>query len=150
MPVYTKRWNDPVGPDDGFRLLICRHRPRGVPRVGEPWDASCLALAPSAKLVAAFYGKSGPAISFEDYAERFHQEMQGASFWIKSFAERVHAGETLTLLCSSACDDEARCHRTLVKALIDGAVRQLAAPAVERRASKPAHGGRHGRASTPR
>ena len=136
MPVYTKRWNDPVGPDDGFRLLICRYRPRGVPRVGEPWDATCPALAPSAKLVAAFYGKSGPAISFEEYAERFHREMQGAKYWITSFAERVHAGGNLTLLCSSACEDETRCHRTLVKALIEAAMKQLAPPAAERRRAR--------------
>jgi uncharacterized protein YeaO (DUF488 family) len=136
VPVYTKRWNDPAGPDDGFRLLICRYRPRGVPTVGQPWDASCPALAPSAELVAAFYGKSGPPLAFEEYAQRFHLEMESAGFWIKSFAERVHGGGNLTLLCSSACEDEARCHRSLVKTLIEAAAQQLAAPAAVRRARK--------------
>jgi uncharacterized protein YeaO (DUF488 family) len=136
VPVYTKRWNDAVGPDDGFRLLICRYRPRGVPKAGQPWDASCPALAPSAELVAAFYGKSGPPISFEEYAQRFHHEMQSVGFWIKSFAERVHAGGSLTLLCSAACEDEAHCHRSLVKTLIEAAAQQLAAPAAVRRARK--------------
>jgi hypothetical protein len=37
-------------------------------------------------------------------------------------AGRVRAGETVTLLCSSACTDPAHCHRTLLKALIDDAV----------------------------
>lgn len=137
MPVYTKRWNDPVGPEDGFRLLICRHRPRGVPKATQPWDASCPALAPSAQLVAAFYGKSGPPLSFEEYAVRFHRELEGAGYWINSFAQRVHEGGSLTLLCSSACVDEARCHRSLVKALIERAAQQLAAPATLRRAPKP-------------
>ena len=36
----------------------------------------------------------------------------------------VAAGETITLLCSSACTDAAHCHRTLLKQLIE----QRAAP----------------------
>ena len=50
--------------------------------------------------------------------------MKPRGYWIDGFAERVRRGETLTLLCSSACTDEARCHRTLVKAMIE----QAAAP----------------------
>ena len=34
-------------------------------------------------------------------------------------AEKVAAGETLTLLCSSACTDPSHCHRTLLKQLIE-------------------------------
>ena len=33
MHIKTKRWNDPVEADDGYRLLVCRYRPRG-------WSAS--------------------------------------------------------------------------------------------------------------
>ena len=121
MPIRTKRWNDPVSLDDGFRLLICRYRPRGVPKVGEPWDAWCNALAPSKELHAARYGKTGDAIDFEEYTRRFLAEMAERRYWIESFAERVRAGEMLTLLCSSACEDAATCHRTLVQELIESA-----------------------------
>jgi uncharacterized protein YeaO (DUF488 family) len=129
MPVRTKRWNDPKSPDDGFRLLICRYRPRGVPADAEPWDGVCTALAPSKALHAAAYGKSGAAIEFAEYERRFREEMRGATSWIADFARTVREGETLTLLCSSACTDEARCHRTIVKALIDQAVAAQDAPA---------------------
>jgi hypothetical protein len=78
----------------------------------------------------------GPADLIEEYAQRFHREMQSVGFWIKSFAERVHTGGSLTLLCSAACEDEARCHRSLVKALIEAAAQQLAAPSAVRRARK--------------
>jgi uncharacterized protein YeaO (DUF488 family) len=121
MPVRTKRWNDPVEPDDGFRLLICRYRPRGVKKQDEPWDASCPALAPSPELHAAFYGKTGEPIALAEYAQRFRAEMAGARYFIESFAERVRQGEMLTLLCSSACTDPGRCHRTLVCELIERA-----------------------------
>ena len=119
--VRTKRWNDPAEATDGYRLLICRYRPRGVPRSAETWDAWCTGLAPSEGLHAAVYGKSGPAISFEEYARRFLIEMGSQTFWIEGFAARLRNGERLTLLCSSACVDETRCHRTLVKALLEAA-----------------------------
>jgi len=122
MPVRTKRWNDPMEESDGYRLLICRYRPRGVPKGQEPWDAWCHALSPSVELHAAAYGKTGaPPIAWEAYEQRFLQEMTRYPYWIEAFAERVRAGDTVTLLCSSACVDPARCHRTLVKRLIDNA-----------------------------
>ena len=132
MPIRTKRWNDPVSSDDGFRLLICRYRPRGVPKQGEPWDAWCNALAPSTELHAARYGKTGDAIDFEEYTRRFLAEMAERRYWIDSFAARVREGEMLTLLCSSACEDAATCHRTLVKALIEGVAADSGKPGVTR------------------
>jgi uncharacterized protein YeaO (DUF488 family) len=122
MPVFTKRWNDPSAPEDGFRLLICRYRPRGVKKEDEPWEAWCPALSPSPALHAAAYGKGGePPLPFDEYARRFAREMEPRGYWIEGFAARVRGGEALTLLCSSACVDEARCHRTLVKRLIEQA-----------------------------
>jgi uncharacterized protein YeaO (DUF488 family) len=121
MPVRTKRWNDPIEPDDGYRLLICRYRPRGVATRDQPWDGFCPALGPSPALHAAVYGKHGPALEWSEYERRFLEEMRGAGYFIAQFAERVRAGGTLTLLCSSACSDERRCHRRLVRALIEAA-----------------------------
>jgi uncharacterized protein YeaO (DUF488 family) len=118
--IRTKRWNDPLGDDDGYRLLICRYRPRGVPKEGEPWDAWCPALAPSVELHAAAYGKSGEApLPWAEYERRFREEMKRQRFWLEGFAARVKKGETLTLLCSSACVDPTRCHRTLVQQMLE-------------------------------
>lgn len=128
VAVRTKRWNDPPDPTDGYRLLVCRYRPRGVKKEGEPWDAWCPALAPSAPLHAAVYGKTGAPIPWEVYERRFREEMERQRFWIEGFAARVRGGETITLLCSSACVDAARCHRTILKELIEQAA-QPAAPA---------------------
>lgn len=127
--IRTKRWNDPIEAEDAYRLLVCRYRPRGVPKDGEPWDAWCPALAPSEALHAAAYGKTGPAIDWAEYTRRFVEEMTRSTYWLESFAARVRAGETLTLLCSSACVDPARCHRTLVKEMIERIAFPPASPA---------------------
>src|SRR5437899_1036676 len=70
MPLKTKRWNDPREPDDGFRLLICQYRPRGVARKDETWDGWCTELAPTRELHGDFYGKNGPPITWEEYRTR--------------------------------------------------------------------------------
>lgn len=130
MPVRTKRWNDPREADDGYRLLICRYRPRGVARADETWDAWCKALAPSVELHAAAYGKAGAPLSFDAYAARFFEEMARQRYWVDGFAARVRAGETITLLCSSACVDASRCHRTLVKRLLQESAFPVRVPEV--------------------
>jgi uncharacterized protein YeaO (DUF488 family) len=128
VTIRAKRWNDPVEAEDGYRLLVCRYRPRGVLREGEPWDAWCSALAPSVELHAAAYGKTGEPLAFAEYARRYLAEMQRQRFWIESFASRVRAGETITLLCSSACVDPERCHRTLLQKLIEDAAHPAPPP----------------------
>ena len=124
MPIRTKRWNDPREPDDGFRLLICRYRPRALPKKDETWDAPCPDLGPSKELHAAFYGKHGEPIGWEKYRRLYLEEMQGQvqQELIDELAALVREGKTVTLLCSSACEDEAHCHRTLLRQLIEARV----------------------------
>jgi uncharacterized protein YeaO (DUF488 family) len=126
MPIKTKRWNDRREADDGFRVLICRYRPRALPKAEETWDTWYSDLGPSKDLHAAFYGKHGPPIGWEEYRRRYLEEMQAQQELIIGMAELLAEGKTITLLCSSACEDAAHCHRTLLKELIEA---QMAAPA---------------------
>jgi uncharacterized protein YeaO (DUF488 family) len=120
MPIRTKRWNDPREDEDGFRLLICRYRPRALPKADETWDEWWKDLGPSRELHADFYGKHGPPIGWEEYRKRYLSEMEKQKERVGELARRVAAGETITLLCSSACTDATHCHRTLLKGLIEG------------------------------
>ncbi len=119
--IKTKRWNDPKESTDGFRLLVCRYRPRALPKKDETWDAWQKDLGPSRELHADFYGKHGPPITWSEYRRRYLAEIQGRKDAIAALARRAAAGETITLLCSSACVDPAHCHRTLLKELIEKA-----------------------------
>jgi len=123
VPVRSKRWNDPPQKDDGFRLLVCRIRPRGVARAAETWEEWWPDLGPSRELLRRFQGKAGPALAWDAYVPLYYGEMRGpAQLWrIRALAARAAAGETITLLCSSACTDPARCHRTLLARLIESA-----------------------------
>jgi uncharacterized protein YeaO (DUF488 family) len=118
MPIKTKRWNDPVEPDDGHRLLVCRYRPRGVRKDAETWDVWSPQLGPSRELHAALYGKHGPPMQWPEFRRRYLAEMDEQGETIAILAARVAAGETITLLCSSACTDPERCHRSLLRRLV--------------------------------
>ena len=126
MPIRTRRWDDPREPDDGLRLLITRYRPRGLPREAETWDAWQPSLGPSKALHAAAYGKTGIKIPWETYRRRYLVEMRSQTEAITDLARHVAAGQTLTLLCSSACVRESRCHRSLLRELIEREVARLA------------------------
>jgi uncharacterized protein YeaO (DUF488 family) len=119
MPLKTKRWNDIVEPDDGFRLLICRYRPRGLPKAEETWNAWNPDLGPSAKLLADFHGKGRLQTGWGEYRARYLREMLAQKTAIIALARRLEAGETITLLCSAACEREQRCHRSLLRLLIE-------------------------------
>jgi uncharacterized protein YeaO (DUF488 family) len=127
MPIRTKRWNDAPEPHegDGLRVLVCRYRPRGVRKDQEPWDAWMEDLGPSRELHAAFYGKKEAPITWPEYRQRYLDEMMQPSgrgvAMLGALALRVTAGETVTLLCSSACLDPERCHRTLLAELLEHA-----------------------------
>src|SRR5258706_15843178 len=126
MPLKTKRWNEPIAEDDGPRLLVQRYRPRGLPKSDETWHAWDKDLAPSVELHAAAYGKGDRlTLSWDIYRQRYLKEMLSQKAKITSLAERVKAGETITLLCSAQCTREDRCHRSLLKMLIE---RQLLNP----------------------
>ncbi len=118
MPVRTKRWNDEASPDDGFRVLVTRYRPRGLKREDETWDVWLKELGPSTELHADAYGKRGREITFDEYRLRYLREISGQDALLDSLARRVREGETVTLLCSSACVDPQRCHRTILASLL--------------------------------
>jgi uncharacterized protein YeaO (DUF488 family) len=133
--IRTARISDAPAPSDGTRVLIARHRPRGVAKGDETWDAWDKRLAPSLALLDAFHGKqraggklvaSGlPGLGWRDYERKFLEEMKApeAAAAIEEYALRSAAMETVTLLCY--CEDETRCHRGIVRRLISEKQRAL-------------------------
>jgi uncharacterized protein YeaO (DUF488 family) len=117
--IRTRRWDDPAEPGDGTRILVCRYRPRALRKELETWDAWVKDLGPSKELHADIYGKNGPPLAWAEFERRYADEMAGQSERIAELASRVAGGETITLLCSSSCTDETRCHRSLLKRLIE-------------------------------
>ena len=121
MPLKTKRWCDPIEPDDGLRVLVCRYRPRGLPKAKETWDVWLRELAPSPALFDAFYGKGQAPLTLEVYRARYLEELRAQKARIAELAERIDRGEAVTLLCSRDCILPQVCHRTLLAEAIEAA-----------------------------
>ena len=123
MSIRTKRWDEPREEADGLRILITRFRPRGLPKEQETWDIWRKELAPSPDLVKAYREKdpTHKSITWEVYRTRYLKEMKepAATAEIEKLAKAVATGHTITLLCSSTCFREARCHRSLLRELIE-------------------------------
>jgi uncharacterized protein YeaO (DUF488 family) len=116
MPLLTKRIYEPDDVGDGHRLLVMRYWPRGVRK--ERVDEWQRALAPTKELLADL--NSG-AIEWGEYVERFRAEMASRPGSAEAIDElrRRSASETVTVLCW--CKDENRCHRGLLRELVEAA-----------------------------
>ena len=120
VTMRTRRWNDRRLPGDGLRLLICRYRPRGVRKEEETWDEWDPNPGRAGSSTPTPTASGGARIDWQEYKERYLREMKQVPR-IQALAERVR-GETITLLCSSACEDDDRCHGSLLRALVEEAV----------------------------
>lgn len=109
--IKTKRIYDPPSPDDGYRLLVMRRWPRGIRKTSvSAWEKE---LGPSTELLSHL--RNG-LVSWAEYTVRYHDEMSSKRPLILEARFIADRGD-LTLLCS--CVDENRCHRTLLKTLIE-------------------------------
>jgi uncharacterized protein YeaO (DUF488 family) len=79
-------------------------------------------LGPSRELHGTVYTDTASKIAWPQYRRRYLEEQRNNRQRIEELAERVRNGQTLTFLCSSACVREARCHRSILKQLIEDAV----------------------------
>jgi uncharacterized protein YeaO (DUF488 family) len=120
MTLRIVRLGTPRVPGEGLRIGTVRRPPRGVPAARfaeEDWyDVWYPNLSPSAETVALGRGAETDQ-AWAAFARKFHAEMA-----------RPEASRTLDLLAALShtadfsvgcyCEDEARCHRGLLRALL--------------------------------
>lgn len=116
--LKTARWNQTSGSNDGLRVLVTRYRPRGVRQTDETWDEWWKDLGPSKELHADYVGKNREPILWGEFRFRYLKEMKATEprEKINQLAQYYNAGMTITLLCY--CEDEKKCHRSLLKQLV--------------------------------
>lgn len=109
--IRTRNIYEPPSPDDGYRLLVMRRWPRGVPK--ERVDGWQKELGPSLALLDDY--RKGK-LDWPSFAQRYDQEMKAKPELLRKVAH-VAQKRDVTLLCS--CREEQRCHRTLLKKLVE-------------------------------
>lgn len=120
--IRTKRLRAPASPEDGTRILIVRWPPE-VPAGRETWHLEEPDLSPSATLLGEARRRGFSEETWRWYAPRFWEEMKGrfAQEALLRVEGLVRAGRTVTLLCF--CASEGRCHRGLVRKMLEEVLR---------------------------
>ncbi len=119
MPqVQTKSIREPASPQDGRRILVMSLWPRGVKKSrADEWRRE---LGTPLELVRKWKrGKITWPRFRHDYLASLKEPAKQES--IAELAALARKG-TITLLCS--CPDVSRCHRTLLKKVIERALRR--------------------------
>jgi len=123
MAIHIVRLGTPRASGEGPRLGTVRRPPRGVPR-GEFasrdfYDAWLPRLSPSAELVAEALraASEGDDLAWARFEKRFRSEMKQP--------DASHLLDALAVLSKHAdfaigcyCEDEARCHRSVLRELL--------------------------------
>src|SRR5204863_73777 len=120
MPIAVVRLGSPRKANEGLRLGTVRRPPRGVPKTDfaklDYYDVWLPNLAPSPELVA-FAQHSQDEKSWKQFERKFRAEMNkpDAARVLDVLAALSHQ-TNLSLGCY--CENENRCHRSILKRLL--------------------------------
>ncbi len=116
MALKTRSIYDKPDGEEGYRVLVMRYWPRGVRRNAvDVWEKE---LGTQPDLIKAW--KAGE-VPWTEFARRYRASVTDQKAKIAELAERSKR-ETVTLLCT--CREENRCHRILLKQLIERAAKK--------------------------
>jgi uncharacterized protein YeaO (DUF488 family) len=113
MDIHLKRIYDLAGAGDGYRVLTTRYWPRGISK--NAIDEYNIKTSPSRELLREFKHEG---LTWDQYVPRYLAEMreEPARSEIERLAKLAQE-RTITLMC--ICEDENRCHRSLLRGLIE-------------------------------
>jgi uncharacterized protein YeaO (DUF488 family) len=120
MAVRIVRLGSPRHPKDGLRIGTVRRPPRGVPRTefssGNWYDVWFPVLAPSGETMKLGQAAATPA-QWAAFVRKYRREMSepAASQTLDVLAALSKTGD-FSVGCY--CEDEARCHRSVLRALL--------------------------------
>jgi uncharacterized protein YeaO (DUF488 family) len=135
MAVRIVRLGSARARGEGTRIGTVRHPPRGVPKAqhaAQDWyDVWLPDLAPSAPLVKAARAADSPR-AWATFVKRYRAEMAApAPARLLRLLAALSRGADFSVGCY--CADEARCHRSVLRALLEEHGAEIAADDTPRR-----------------
>jgi uncharacterized protein YeaO (DUF488 family) len=120
MSIRVVRLGSPRAKGEGLRLGTVRRPPRGVPRAEHAsrdfYDVWLPELAPSERLVKQALSASSES-SWPSFARRYRAEMRKpAAARLLALLAALSRDAALSVGCY--CEDESRCHRSILKQLL--------------------------------
>lgn len=121
MPIRIVRLGSQRGPGEGLRIGTVRRPPRGVPKADfakrDFYDVWLPNLAPSEDLLKAGQAAQDDAARWKAFSRRYRAEMKApdASRVLDLLAALSHH-TSFSIGCY--CADESRCHRSILRELL--------------------------------
>jgi uncharacterized protein YeaO (DUF488 family) len=120
MTLRIVRLGTPRAPDEGLRSGAVRRPPRGVPKAEfasrDFYDLWLPALSPSAELVAQARA-AADARAWATFVRQFRRELDTPE--AKQMLDLLAAlSQRTNLALGCYCEDESRCHRSVLRALL--------------------------------
>ena len=120
MPIHIVQLGTPRGADEGVRLGTVRRPPRGVKKKDyarlDYYDVWVPELAPSEPLRTWIVSKPITPRRWATFTRRYRREMQApAARRLIALLAALAAHSRLSVGCY--CDDESRCHRSVLRDL---------------------------------
>jgi len=120
MSLHVVRLGSPRRRGEGLRLGTVRRPPRGVPKdrfAEDDWyDVWLPQLAPSAELVAEAQAAASDA-DWRRFEKKYRAEMKAPDN-ARLLALLAALSQTTDLSVGCYCEDEARCHRSVLRELL--------------------------------
>jgi uncharacterized protein YeaO (DUF488 family) len=120
MSLHVVRLGSPRRRGEGLRLGTVRRPPRGVPKerfARDDWyDVWLPQLAPSAELVAEAQGATSDA-DWRRFEKKYRAEMKAPDN-ARLLALLAALSKSTDLSVGCYCEDEARCHRSVLRDLL--------------------------------
>jgi uncharacterized protein YeaO (DUF488 family) len=119
--LKLKSLKEPTSKDDGLRIMIARYGIRGQKKEDREWDEwkeeGWKELAPSPALLREYIKQK--KISWDEYVVKYTLEIKSNPKALEALSrlKPLIATRTVTILCH--CIDEKRCHRSIIKQMID-------------------------------
>jgi uncharacterized protein YeaO (DUF488 family) len=108
-------------PDEGLRIGTVRRPPRGVPKQDyarrDFFDVWLPLLAPSEALLHEIQATGADERSWRTFVRKFRREMKQPDA-ARTLALLAALSHTTQLSVGCYCADEARCHRSILRALL--------------------------------
>jgi uncharacterized protein YeaO (DUF488 family) len=119
--IRIVRLGTPRRAGEGLRIGTVRRPPRGVPKADyarrDYYDVWLPELAPSAPLVSFALSKPFTPARWASYTRRYRSEMRApAAQRLLALLAALSAHADFSVGCY--CEDESRCHRSLLRALL--------------------------------
>lgn len=120
MSIRIVQLGSKRAPDEGLRVGTVRRPPRGVPKerfaTGDWYDVWLPQLAPSAELVKEALGAASPR-AWQAFVRKYRTEM-GAADNARLISLLAALSRNTNLSVGCYCDDEAHCHRSVLRDLL--------------------------------